>query len=388
MLARFCVHYFVLFAVIATLNPYLQLFLRAKGFSDSEVGLLQGLVGLAGVAGPMVVCYLADRFGKRRALLVACLAVFAALMLLLNATGLPLNATGTLAVTAALAAGVGFVSRTPIPLTDTLATHELPDPANQYGKVRVWGSLGYVATLLGIRALGLVDEQSSTSMAVAMAAPAVLAIFSTLPLPDRHRAADAHTAASAPGGGFDWVFWLFLLAAGLHQVGITAHYSFFSLYLHDVLGMGQGGWVWAIGSIFELPMIFFAGRILRALGLGWAMIAAMAAVSLRLTIYALLPVLTAVLAAQALHALTFGLYHVASIEFLRRKAPPGRRGLAMALYMSLVIGLPGLIGSSVGGTLIEHWGYRTLYLSYAIPPMLGVICLAAAAGRLPRLDRA
>jgi len=378
MLIRFGLHYFVLFAVFATINPYLQLFLRARGFSNAQIGFLQGIVGLAGVAGPMVIGYLADRLGQRRALLMACLAAFAALML-------PLNATSSLAVAAVLAGGVGFVGRTPIPLTDTLATHELPDPANQYGRVRVWGSLGYVLTLLGIRALGLVNEQSSTSMAIAMMVPAVLAIFSALPLPDHHRAVDTKAAAAGQAGAFDKVFWLFLLAAALHQVGITAHYSFFSLYLHDVVGMKQAGWVWALGSIFELPMIFFAGRVLRAVGLTAAMVAAMAAVSLRLAIYALVPVLAAVLAAQALHALTFGLFHVASIEFLRRKAPPARRGLAMALYMSLVLGLPNLIGSFAGGLVIEHFGYTVLYLSYAVPPLVGVACLAAVRRRMPPL---
>ena len=38
---------------------------------------------------------------------------------------------------------------------------------------------------------------------------------------------------------------------------------------------------------------------------------------------------------QLLHSMTFGLFHAASIEFLRRKVPAARRGMAMALYMSL-----------------------------------------------------
>ena len=376
MLVRFCLHYFVLFGVIATINPYLQLFLRARGFSDAQVGMLQGVLGLAGVAGPMAVGYLADRLGRRRLLLGACLAAFAALML-------ALNSTSGLALAGVLAAGVGFVSRTPIPLTDTLATHELLDPANQYGRVRVWGSLGYVLTLLGIRALNLVNEGSSASMAAAMIAPAMLAMLTSRLLPDRHRHSQAQAAPPATGRGFDGVFWLFLLGAALHQLGITAHYSFFSLYLHDVVGMKQAGWVWALGSIFELPVIVFGGRVLRRLGLAGAMVAAMAAVSLRLAIYALAPVLAAALAAQALHAMTFGLYHIASIEFLRRKVAPARRGLGMALYMSLVIGLPSMVGSSAGGWVVQEFGYAVLYLSYAAPPLLGIACILAIGRRMP-----
>ena len=78
VLVRFRIHYFVLFAVLATINPYFQLFLRARGFSTDDIGFLQGVLGAAGVAGPLVIGYLADRLGRRRTLLMACLAAFAA----------------------------------------------------------------------------------------------------------------------------------------------------------------------------------------------------------------------------------------------------------------------------------------------------------------------
>jgi predicted MFS family arabinose efflux permease len=79
VLVRFRIHYFVLFAVLATINPYFQLFLRACGFSTDDIGFLQGILGMAGVAGPLVIGYLADRLGRRRTLLMACLAAFALL---------------------------------------------------------------------------------------------------------------------------------------------------------------------------------------------------------------------------------------------------------------------------------------------------------------------
>ena len=330
-----------------------------------------------------VIVGFGDRLNRRRGLILGCLASFALLVM-------ALNLAAGFAVAAALAVGVGLVSRTPIPLTDTLATAHLPDAASQYGRVCVCGSLGYVLTLLGIRALGVVDEQSSTSMAAVMIVPAVLTMATALALPGRSSAASSPSIAGGPLRAFNGVFWLFLLAAAMHHVGITSHYSFFSLYLHDVLDMKQAGWVWAIGSIFELPVIFFAGRILRATGLAAALIAATAAVSVRLAIYALAPTLPAVLAAQALHALTFGLHHVAAIELVRRQVPPERRGLAMALYMSVGIGLPSLIGSAAGGAVVERFGYTVLYLAYAIPPVIGIGCLAAVARRLPksRLDNA
>jgi len=375
MLIRFGFHYFVLFAIIAMANAYLPLFLRTKGFTNANVGFLMGLIGMAGVAGPLVIGYLADRLNRRRSLLVVCLAGFVLLVVIMN------NSAG-LAVMSALAIGLGMVCRTPIPLTDSLTIANLPDASRQYGQVRVWGSLGYIIALLGIRVLGLVDEQSSASLAVAMIVPAVITMLTSVSLPFETASADAESASDSHGG-FDVVFWIFLLGAGLHQLGVTSHYSFFSLYLHDVLDMDQAGWVWAVGPIFELPVVFFAGRILKKTGLTAALMAAMAAASLRQVSYALMPITAVVVSSQALHALSFGLYHVASIEFIRRKAPPARGGLAMALYMSLAVGLPSLLGSAVGGTIIERFGYSAMYLSYAVPPLLGIMCIAGIARAMP-----
>jgi PPP family 3-phenylpropionic acid transporter len=90
------------------------------------------------------------------------------------------------------------------------------------------------------------------------------------------------------------------------------------------------------------------------------------------------PVLPVVLASQVFHALTFGCFHVASIEFIRRTVPVERRGMAMALYMSLALGVTSSLGSSLGGVIVERWGYRMLYGAYAVPPLVGVVIIAAA----------
>lgn len=374
-MTRFSVHYFLLFTVMATAGPYFQLILRARGFSVVELGHLQGLRALAGMCGPLLVGYLADRFGARRGLLAGCLVVFGLLLI-------PLNVTSSFWIAAALVAGIGCTVRTPIPLTDALAAGELEDPVHQYGRVRVWGSVGFAAALLIIRVLGLVDERSSTSMITAILIAVGLCLVSSAFLRERHGARRRRVATAGAGGGFDAVFWLFVVAAALHQVGMTAHYSFFTIYLQDVLGMESAAWVWSIGAVAEIPMLFYAGRFIGRFGLLAMMGASMAAVSLRLGVYAFVPALWVILPIQLLHAMTFGLFHAASIEFIRRKVPRERFGLAMALYLSLASALPSWIGSSLGGHVIEHWGYPTLYLTYAAAPLVGIALLAIGGERL------
>jgi PPP family 3-phenylpropionic acid transporter len=374
---RFSVHYWMMFTLMATTFPYFQLFLRARGFTESQVGYLLGLTAMAGVCGAIVMGHLADRLGRRRPLMAVCLLAFAA-------TLVPLGATDAFWAAAVLVVGLGFAWRTVIPLTDALASAELDDPTHQYGKVRVWGSIGFVATLLGIRAAKLVDEDSSASMMTTMLAGAGLCLISSLLLPERphrHRAgAPAADGAAAAPRPFDGVFWLFLLVAAMHQWGMTAYYSFFTLFLRERVKLDQAAWVWAIGPASEVPLLFYGGRIIRRFGLTRMLIAAMAAVSARLIIFAFVPPLWVILPVQLLHAMCFGLFHVASIEFVRRKVPPARRGLAMALYMALALGLPNWLGSSLGGNVVERWGFAALFAAYAVAPVIG-IALAFTARR-------
>ena len=353
----------------------MQVFLRARGFSDAEVGYLQGVMALAGVVGPIAVGHLADRFGRRRWALLACVALFAAVLP-------PLNATTVFLPAAILAAGIGLFGRTAIPLTDTLASCELPEPTRDYGRVRVWGSIGFVLTLVVIRVFGLIDESSSTSIMTAMLVTAGLCFLSSSALPDHHRARREAEAQADTGGGFDAVFWLFVFVALTHRLGMSAYYFFFTNYLRDVLKMEQAAWVWCIGAAAEIPLLFAGGWVIRRFGIPAMLMASLAAVSVRLCVYAWAPVLAVILPVQVLHALTFGAFHAASIEFLRRKVPAARRGVAVALYMSLSLGVSNWIGSSVGGVIVEHWGYASLYLIYSFPPLVGLACVALARKKL------
>jgi len=370
-MARFSIHYFLLFTVMAMMTPYFQVFLRAQHFSNAEVGYLQGVLALAGICGPLLISHLADRTGHRKAFIVLCLAAYGLLLL-------PLSATRAFWLAAVLVAGVGFAVRPIIPLTDTLTAGELADPVHQYGRVRIWGSLGFVVTLLAVRALKLVNEQSAASMVRGMLITAGLCLVSSVCLRERRAVGHPQKAPAGPSAAFDSVFWLFVLAAGLQQWGMTAYYSFFTIYLQDAVGMKNAAWVWALGSAAEIPLLFFGGRIIRRFGLTAMLASSMAAASARLCTVALLPTLWVILPSQLLHALTFGAFHASSIEFLRRKVPAARRGTAMALYMSLSLALPGWIGSSLGGVIIEHWGYPVLYLSYAVPPLAGILLLTVS----------
>ncbi len=377
--------YLLLFSTFAILGPYLPLFLRARGFSPSQIGVLMGCMELAGIAGPILLAVLADRRTAYRALLAASLVLSVILLV-------PLQFSSSLALAVACIAAVGFAYRSSIPLIDSLVGRVLPDPARQYGRVRVAGSVGFVLISVFFQATGLISGDSSLSVLVSFAITAGLTALAAafLPVvPAARRAAEAprpSAAAAKPPAArpqeFDASFWAVMAVIFLAWFGISAHYSFFSLYLRERFDMTNVSLVWALGSIAELATVYFSGALISRFGVRRLLLVSLAAISLRLVIYALSPSLLVIGAVQVLHAFTFGTLHTASVAYVNRKIGGSRRGLGIAVYHSLGTGVPRFIASSVGGYLLEARGFPTLFLVYAAVPLLGIAVLVAFGRRL------
>jgi len=123
--AAFFANYFLLFVSFGILTPYLQLFLKARGFSPSRIGLLLGIFELAGIVGPILVSRLADSRTAYRALLAGSVVVSVIAFV-------PLQLTALLPLAAFFAALMGFSYRSSSPLLDSAVSRILPDPRRQY----------------------------------------------------------------------------------------------------------------------------------------------------------------------------------------------------------------------------------------------------------------
>jgi PPP family 3-phenylpropionic acid transporter len=362
--------YFLLFASWAVLSPYLQLYLKARGLSASHIGLLLGTLDLAGIAGPLVLGRLADKTHAYRGLLAACFVIASAVFV-------PMEFTRSFPVYVACMLFMGLSYRAVIPLLDSLVSRILPDPARQYGRLRVAGSLGFVAISLLLQLSGWVSGESSRAILLAFVIAALCASAAVLFLPPAPpappvRAGHAHALG---GKGFDLAFWAVIGIVFLGRFGIGAYYSFFSLYLKETFPTCGVSLLWAIGPLAEIATIWFSGPLIRRWGLRAMFIASLAAVSIRLLLFVFAPNLAIVALAQLLHAFTFGTLHTTAVAYVNAKIGPARRGMGMAVYNAVGIGLPTFLASVIGGFVIEAHGFVTLFASYAAVPVVGIVAL-------------
>lgn len=382
----------------AVIVPQFQLFLAALGYSPREVGLLLGFFEIFGVAGPIVFGAIADRTGRFRELKIAgtMSAGVAFAVLLLDMPLLP----------ALFVSGIaGFLFKTSVPLTDAVAGTVLQDPQDQYGKVRVMGSIGFGVTSLAIPLLGIINPDSAPSMLIAFlvslivfstvvlvvpppvpqSAPApVLAYRETPAAPD---AADHASPTTAAPPSIPRSVWAVIGVVAVGNVAFGAYNSFFSLYLRNTLAVEAVTVYWAIGALSEIPIIFFSGRLIRRFGTGPLMTAAGIAMALRLVAYALKPALPVVAVIQLLHALTFGLMLSAGIAYVNTVAPPARRATALTAFNALGMGLAVFTGSVIGGYLIEAVGFTAMFGILAVFPAAGAVLMFRLTRRDPCLRR-
>lgn len=378
---RLGLSYFFLFSSIAVVAPHLQVLLRALGYGPATVGALLGLYEVAAILGALPAGRIADASRRTGLVIQVCLTVAVASLTLLTRFG-----AGRTGVAVACVVATGFCFKNSIPLTDALSARGLKD-SRQYGRVRVFGSIGYITASFLVQLGGWIraDDPNTVLTASAIVCGLYAAVLFLLP-----RAPAPQLVASAgperpprSGAALTTVltrpFLAFLGVAFLILLGTAAHYSFFSLFLTQRFHLTTIAGVWALGSAAEIPMIFFSGFFLERFGIRKLLVAAAAAVCLRYALYAAAQSLGLVLAAQALHLLTFGAFHTASVAAVRALVPPRHQGLGMALYNGLCSGVALLGGSVLGGLILERAsagggdGFRTLYLVFALPPALAVV---------------
>jgi PPP family 3-phenylpropionic acid transporter len=366
-------NYFFLFATAAVFHPYFQLFLKARGFSLSQMGVLLACAQLAGMVGPLALGRAADRSGRFRRMLIACVSASTLAMF-------PLIFTNRFILVVPLVVLVGMSYHSLIPLTDALSNRRLDNPEQNWGRVRLFGTVSFILVSLLYRFSGLIDGSSSQSIFLNQAVLAAL-YFATLFLLPRRQESEADPLHLSDGIKLDRTFWLGIGIIFLASFSSSSYLSFLSLYLQESLGINNVSGMWAVSATIEIPVFFYAGRLIRRFGLRAMFLTAFAAIILRLLLYAIFPNRPAIVAAQLLHGITFGLFHATAVRWVSGIAGQRRIGAAMTIYSALGNGLALFFGSLVGGYLIEAVGFRVFYSLYSLPALIAIIILLAAGRR-------
>jgi PPP family 3-phenylpropionic acid transporter len=248
--------------------------------------------------------------------------------------------------------------------------------ARRYGRVRVWGSIGFMVTAL---AAGLWFERFGIAHFPAWTLLTLVWVTASAWMLPNLREATAPAAAGsqsiAPVLRQRPVQWLFA-SIFFHVLAHMSLYLYLSLYL-DSLGYGKGviGLVWAISVLVEVVWFFTQSRWLPRWSLSaWLMVCA-GATALRMGLTSLPALgLLGLLLAQCLHALTFAAHHTVCQALLSHHFPGRLRGRGQALYTVVGYGFPGVLAGLTGGALSAAYGLNSVYLLAMVVSLVALFC--------------
>ena len=367
---------FCYFAAIGLFNPYAPLWFQSLGYSTVLIGGLSALQSWTRVFAPYAWSWLGDHSGRRVELIR-----LAALGTLCAAAGL-MGVQQALPVAVVIAL-LFLANSGVVPLYEAVLAHLLRTPGGidtrRYGRVRVWGSAGFIVS---VTAFGVLLERFGIQIfPVFVAAMNGLMLLAALQLPATRDDA-VHDQPAPPvlpllrQPEVAWFFGSIFFTVLAH----TSLYAFFSLYLVS-LGYGKSavGALWAVSVAVEIVFFWTQGRwFARWSPHTWLQLAA-AVTALRFVATAAGGAWVAVLVlAQLSHAVSFAAHHTACISLVQRYFPGRLRGRGQALYTTLGYGLPGVVGGLGGGWVIDHAGFAAVFWIAALTGVAAWVCARRA----------
>lgn len=216
-----------------------------------------------------------------------------------------------------------------------------------YGRSRLFGSIGFMVIALW---LGKVLQTPLDTLHY-LTATTILTALSGIAVVKMAKGKAERKEERAGSRDFSILrYWPLWISFFLMQVSFGGFYNFFTIYeTSHGISLEMTSWLWSFGVLCEIAMLYFQGPLLNK-NLLWILRATILSAAIRWMMLWLYPdSLPMTFAAQALHALSFALYHTAAITLLytlyRQKA------LAQQFFLGISYGLGGFAGAVLAGQI-------------------------------------
>jgi len=233
-----------------------------------------------------------------------------------------------------------------LPFVETISLQQLSKAI--YGKIRMWGSVGFIVVALSLKALAPLPI---TTIYVLILTTILTLIFGYLSLRyDREKEHEVEEESSSFSLKKYWAFWTSLF---LMQMAFGGFYTFFSLYETHHGFADYFPYLWTFAVVCEIIMLYFQAPLLQKNLLTILKFATLMTVIRWLLLYLYPNSLEITFFSQSFHAISFALFHTASITYVFSLYSQKR--LAQQFFLGISFGLGGSIGSFVAGYIYGEY---------------------------------
>jgi PPP family 3-phenylpropionic acid transporter len=249
-----------------------------------------------------------------------------------------------------------------LPYVETIALASLS--RHHYGKVRLWGSIGFMGIALWLgKVLSSPYEALYYLSAIAFLTllfGAMITKYDTV----------SHSTAQEDASFSLTKYWAFWISIFLMQVSFGGFYNFFTIYetAHGI-SLEMTSWMWSFGVICEIFMLYFQGPLLKRNLLHILQFATFVTAVRWMILYLYPESVVLTFASQSLHAISFALYHTAAITYVFSLYK--QKKLAQQFFLGIAFGLGGSVGAVLSGQIYGEY----LFLIESIIALMAFVIL-------------
>lgn len=384
--ARLGTMMFLQYAIWGAWAPVLSAYLiNDLHFSGSQVGWIYALLPLATIVAPFAGGQVADRtFATEK--VIGVLAFTGGLLLVVVSRMTDFGAMAALMFVYCL------LYAPTLALTNSIAMIHLKDSEAEFGRIRVWGTLGWIAAglaLTGWRSLasgGAAPAVGADTLLLAGVLSLVMGLQSlTLPhTPPRSEGVKPWAFLESLKMLRDRDFAIFVAITFVVATELEFYYILTAPFLQSATIGVSATTVPAVMTIAQLAEIFvmgfFLSYALKRYGMRRTLAIGVVAWPLRYIIFAIGSPAWLVIAALALHGFCYVFFFVAAFIYVDKVAPPDVRASAQSMIAIVALGFGRFLGSIFAGTIRDVFttgaetNWRAVFL---VPCALTVLCAAA-----------
>ena len=341
--------YFIYGAWLVTLGTFLG---KSLGATGTQVGLAYMMPAIAAMLSPFIVGMIADRFFATEKVL-ATLHLLGAVLLYIATTQQSFTAFAWLF----LAYTLCYLPT--LALTNSISFDNMREPARDFPRIRVLGTIGFIAIQLLIGWLHA--DATALPLRIGAAMSVLMAIYClTLPHTPPHNAGKPLSVRDVLGLDAlvlmkDRSFAVFILGSFLLCIPLQFYYAFANPFLNEI-GVPAAAGKMSLGQMSEIGFMLLMPWFLIRLGVKRMLLLGMAAWTARYLFFAYGnagPGMWMLYLGILLHGVCYDFFFVTGQIYVDQQAPLRIRAAAQGFIALVTLGAGQAIGSWVSGRVVD-----------------------------------
>ena len=366
---NFALFFFAYYGYIGVFSPYASLYFADRGVSAVQIGVLMSMMQVMRIFGPNLWGWVADHT-RRRVMVLRVTSAASALVFCGIFWG------ETFVFFFVLMLTLNLFTSAQGPLSEALMLSSMRGDLTHYGRLRLWGSVGFIVTV--IVAGQLLDWQGIRLMPWIALVLLIMVAAVALNMREETAMARSQDTPSVRQLLRQREVIAFFVSTFLMIAAHASLYVYYSLYLSQI-GYSKTviGLMWSLGVVAEILFFYFQAPLFRRFGVATLMLTSLLIGVVRFLMIGFgAESLVMLLIAQILHAATFGVHHSASVATLQRWFSGPLQARGQALFISVSYGLGGSLGGLLLSACWDTFGARLVYMIAALFCFAGWIAAA------------